>query len=283
MALRILAQGNPELAAFKETIAPVTTQLEQLGWAYWVYMRKQDVVGIVCLGKEPLQLFAPVGTPLARFFILDYKQPLATLKEFIAKAFAQAKESDRDFAYLNIDAEQSQLADYLITIGFEQLANRYEMTRSLDAQFEVSDMLQFERVQRHEVDQFFRAMREFMSGSPDVVLDMVMKNITGLPEQIIDIWYAQVQLFFVYKDDELIGTLDLSPEASYINNIGVAPQHRGKGYGSEMLRFSLKLLQTEDCKSANLGLHVNNQRAFHVYEKLGFSIQSQIQTFIWWK
>jgi ribosomal protein S18 acetylase RimI-like enzyme len=122
-----------------------------------------------------------------------------------------------------------------------------------------------------------------MSGSPDVILEMVMKNFKDVPEVLLDEWYKMVQAYFVYHDKDLIGILDLAPSAGYIQNIGVSPAHRRKGYAVEMLRFSMKLFKDLGKKKAGLGVHVDNKQAIQLYEKLGFSIDKQLQTLIWWK
>jgi ribosomal protein S18 acetylase RimI-like enzyme len=193
-----------------------------------------------------------------------------------------AKEKEVDFAYLYIPVDQESLAKHLVKIGFQELANRYEMSRALDDSIKVSDHLRYEQIKREEVDQFFIHMKEFMSGSPDVILEMVMKNFKDVPEALLDEWYKMVQGYFVYHGKDLIGILDLAPSAGYIQNIGVAPAHRRKGYAAEMLRFSMKLFKDLGREKAGLGLHVDNKQAFQLYKKLGFTVDKQLQTFIWW-
>ncbi len=283
MVLRSIAHDDPEIEAYKDHISAYTDQVEPFGFSYRVYLEDDQLVGIALIGQEPLQLFKPVGTPLIRFSVIDYEAPLEVLNAFADAVLMLAKELEVDFAYLNIPVEKKRLAKYLGQIGFEELANRYTMSRSLDEIDEVSNRLRYERIKREDVNQFFVNMKEFMSGSPDVILEMVMKNFRDIPEALLDAWYEMVEAYFVYHGKEVMGILDLMPPSGFIQNIGVAPAYRGKGLGKEMLRFCLKLFKDAGCEKAGLGVHVDNTRAIHVYEKLGFSVDRQTQTFIWWK
>jgi GNAT superfamily N-acetyltransferase len=283
MSLRSIAHDDAAIDAFKEKIERYTKQLEAFGFTYRLYLNNEDVVGLGVLGKEPLQLFKPVGTPLARLIVLDYDQPINVLKAFANEGLGLAKEREVEYAYLNISAEHKDLIAHFCNIGFEELANRYEMSRPLDESFEVTALLRYEQLQREEVNKFFECMKEFMSGSPDNVMNLVIQNFSEVPEAILDAWYEEVQAYFVYHGDELIGILDLSLSNSFIQNIGVSPAHRGKGFGTEMLRFCLKLFKDGGGKTASLGVHVKNKQAIRVYEQLGFSVDKQVQTLVWWK
>ncbi len=283
MVLRVIAHDDAEVASVRESISAYTAQYEPLGVPYWVFLSGKDVVGLVFVGREPLQLLAPVGTPLSRFYVIDYEQPLSVLEEFLSEALKLSKTEKVDYAYVIFPAEHTSIANHLGGIGFNELANRYEMTHPLDTPIDQPGNLRFRRLAREELDQFFPLMKKFMSGSSDNVLDLVLQNLENIPEQLLDMWFAQITLFFVYLGDEIVGVLDLRPQAGWISNIGVAPSHRGKGVGSEMLQFCLKLFQDEGCKEAKLGVSAVNTRAIHVYEKLGFSIDEHLQTFIWRK
>jgi RimJ/RimL family protein N-acetyltransferase len=282
MVFRSLTPNDPEIEVFKEKIQRFTNQFEPFGFTYQLYLKEDQPVGIAFIGQEPLQLFKPVGTPLIRFFVMDFNQPVEILNMFANEVLNLAKEKEVDFAYLYIPVDQESLAKHLVKIGFQELANRYEMSRALDDSIKVSDHLRYEQIKREEVDQFFIHMKEFMSGSPDVILEMVMKNFKDVPEALLDEWYKMVQGYFVYHGKDLIGILDLAPSAGYIQNIGVAPAHRRKGYAAEMLRFSMKLFKDLGREKAGLGLHVDNKQAFQLYKKLGFTVDKQLQTFIWW-
>lgn len=283
MVVRRLSHNDPELEEFKVQIAGYTGQFQFQGWDYEVFVEGEQVVGIAFVGQEPLQLLAPVGTPLIRFYVVDYKQSVKVLKAFADQVLQLAKTKEVDYTFSNIPADHVKLTKHLVTIGFQELANRYEMSRPLDKPVPVSDILRFERIKREDVDRFFECMKKFMIGSSDDILTLVLQNFDVVPDSLLDGWYEHVQAFFVYQGDEMIGTLDFRPQTGFISNIGVVPTHRGKGFGSEMLRFCLQLSKETGAKTARLGVHVKNKRAIHVYEKLGFSVDGQLQTFIWRK
>jgi GNAT superfamily N-acetyltransferase len=283
MVLRSIAYDDPEVSKFKEQISKYTKQVEPFGFTYRVFVEGETLVGIALIGQEPFQLFAPVGTPLIRFFVIDYQQSVDVLSAYAHEVLKLAKSQGVDFAYLNISTEHKKLVKRLQRIGFKELANRYEMSRSLENPVVSSNQLRFEKIQREDVDRFFNLMKEFMSGSPDNVLDLVMENFKNVPEPILDAWFDSAEAFFVYHNKEMIGVLDLVPQAGLIQNIGVSPAHRRKGFGKEMLQYALNLLKDAGSDRANLGVHVDNKRAFQLYKKLGFSVDKQIQTLIWWK
>ncbi|MFX1319188.1 MAG: GNAT family N-acetyltransferase [Promethearchaeota archaeon] len=283
MVLRNIAQDDPEIEQFKEQIKHYTEQVEALGFGYQLYLNDDQIVALAVIGKEPMQLFKPVGTPLIRLYVINYDQPINILTALADDLLLLAKKRSVDFAYLDIPASRKELASYFRKIGFEELANRFEMTLPLNDSIEVTNLLRYEQIKRKDVDQFFDCMKEFMRGSPDAVLNLVLENFKNVPEVLLDYWYESEKAYFVYCDDELIGILDLAPEQSYIQNIGVAPAYRGKGYGTEMLRFCLKLFKDGGGETASLGVHVDNKQAIHVYEKLGFTIAKQTQTLVWWK
>jgi len=283
MVLRCIAHDDPEIKVVKDRISQYTKMLEPRGFTYQVYLKESDLVGIAFIGQEPLQLFKPIGTPLIRFGILDYDHPGEVLHAFADEVRNLAQAREVDFAYLNLPAGHETVTKYLEQIGFQELANRLNMTRSLDEVFEVSDKLRYERVKREELPQFGECIKKFMIGSQDAVLDMILENLLNLPEAFLDQWYMSIQPYFVYYGDEMVGILDLDPSSGEISNIGVEPSHRGKGFGTEMIRFCLKLFKEAGMKKAGLGVNVTNKLAIHVYEKLGFSVDEQIQTYIWWK
>ena len=58
--------------------------------------------------------------------------------------------------------------------GFKELADTYEMECPLNAVYEPTDILRFEKVQRSDLNRYLQYMKEFMSGSPDIVLNMIL-------------------------------------------------------------------------------------------------------------
>ncbi len=282
MSTRILTQDDPELEPCKEAVSKYTDVYEMLGMPYWVFV-EDFPFGLVAVGKEPVQLFAPQGTPFSMIRILDYEQPTETLKKFSQKALAISEENAVEYASISIPSKHEVAIDLFRELGFHVLADTYWMVRQLDGAFEPSGTLRFERVPRDEVPRFVEITKEFMSGSPDLVMNMILENLSDIPEQFLDIWYNLEQLYFAHHEGEPVGILDLNPGEGMINNIGVAPPHRGKGYGRQILLFGMKALKQGGLERARLRVHVDNERALNLYKTQGFKETDRRSTLIWEK
>jgi ribosomal protein S18 acetylase RimI-like enzyme len=119
-----------------------------------------------------------------------------------------------------------------------------------------------------------------MAGNPDPVLSTMRKHMAQLPETLLDFWYSPHHFYFVYREKEIVGILEVNPKGG-INNIGVSPQHRHKGYGKQIMLFGLNLIKNEGCDSVGLRVHVDNAPAIHLYKILGFNVREQHQTLIY--
>ena len=69
--------------------------------------------------------------------------------------------------------------------------------------------------------------------------------------------------------------------ARAVSNIGVAPRHRGKGIGRQIMLFALWMLKEEGLEKVGLRVHVDNKPAIHLYETLGFGVKEQNSVLIW--
>lgn len=283
MNLKIISHDDPQLASIKKEIADYVERAEMLGMPYWVFVVDSSPVGIIEVGKEPVQLLAPIGTPLSMIRIIDFGQPKELLQELVSKALAISKEKGVDYALTTFSAEFKELIDQFVNIGFQELANEFRMICPLNKSFKTSSTLRFERVERDKVNKFIEFTIKCMSGSPDVVLNMTLKNLRGIPEKLLDMWCNLEQLYFVYRDRKIIGILDLNSKDGVLSNIGVSPSQRGKGYGKQILLFALKTLKEGGAEQAVLKVHIDNKTAMRLYKSLGFNVAKQTITLIWRK
>lgn len=278
----MISHKDAELATYKEAIADYVEQADMVGMSYWVFVHEAKPMGLVFLGREPVRLLGPVGTLLSIIQVIDYEQPQEVFTDFTSKAFSIAKENAVAYAYADVPAKYSELLKLYEEKGFEDLTNSYRMALSLEGTFEPTQDLRFERVQRKDVNRFIDFVKECMSGSPDVMLNIILDQLQEIPEQFLDMWYQQVQLYFIYKNDQVIGILDLNPNG-YINNIGVAPDYRNKGFGRQAMLFGLKTLKEGGAKEVRLRVDVKNKGAIHLYKSLGFNVADHYRTIIWRK
>ncbi|MBN2229801.1 MAG: GNAT family N-acetyltransferase [Candidatus Thorarchaeota archaeon] len=282
--MKLLAQNDSELKDFAEVIQPYANDLDAQKIPYWVIVHEKSVIGIVVVGHEPLMLIEPVGTKVSIIYGINSNFPVDILNEFATLALKVAQEQDAAYSFIDVPFQQGTLIDQFFKVGYNELANSLRMSRPLDTSFESNDILRYERVKREEVNECLEIMKEFMSGSPDVMLNLILSNIKKVPEQFLDYWFNSTQLFYAYNEDALVGFLDISPKQGLnIDNIGVLPAHRGKGYGRQMMLHALQYLQEQGVTEAKLRVHVDNTRAIQLYESLGFTKGIAKRALIWRK
>lgn len=279
--MRIYPHDDPEFEPFRETVSNHTRQFETMGMPYWVFMEGSEPIGVVSCGEEPLQLLAPPGTRFSLIKVVDLEKPVDILEEYASRSLALSKEKNIEYAVTSFPAGREELAGRFMELGFEELANTYRMVCRLEGAYDPSGGLRFESVERGEVTKFIEVAREYMSGSRDVVMNLMLEHLLEVPEEFLDLWYGMETFYYVYDDGEIVAILDINTEEGMISNIGVAPRHRGKGIGRQVMLFGLKALKEEGCESARLRVHVDNAPAIHLYETLGFSVAEQFMHLIW--
>lgn len=73
----------------------------------------------------------------------------------------------------------------------------------------------------------------------------------------------------------------VAPDVGHITQLCVAPAHRGRGLGYELLRRSLEALASQGCRSASLTVTTANQIAIRLYESMGFRSRRDFAAFVW--
>ncbi len=59
-------------------------------------------------------------------------------------------------------------------------------------------------------------------------------------------------------------------DEAHVNNVAVAPRHRGQGYGERVMRYLAKAVFAEGARSMTLEVRASNAVAKALYTKLGF-------------
>ena len=165
--MRIFSHDDPELQPFKELISGYTAREDSQGIPYWVFIDDFEPIGIVSVGKEPVQLLEPLGTPFSMIQVVDPERNEGVMREFISQALRISMDNEGDYVSTNLPAKYRKLAGQFREFGFRELANTYRMVCKLDGSFEPSNTLRFDRVERSEFSRFVDLTIEFMSGSPD--------------------------------------------------------------------------------------------------------------------
>jgi ribosomal protein S18 acetylase RimI-like enzyme len=83
-------------------------------------------------------------------------------------------------------------------------------------------------------------------------------------------------LFNVIQDDKLIGyvwiKINYETHESFLYEIYIKEQFRGKGKGTRVMQLIEKLLIEQEIESFNLHVFGHNAGAFKLYERIGFDV-----------
>lgn len=281
--MKIYSQEDPELKPFKEAVSRHIRQAEVMGMPYWVFVEGSKPVGMLCVGREPIQLLEPPGTPMAITSLVDPDQPKEVIKEFGSKALDMSKENAAVYVLAIFPIAYEEPIQLFKELNYQELDDAYRMVCPLEGSYEPSGVLCFVRADRSGMRRFIELAVELLSGSPDVTLSMALKNFLDVPEEFLDFYYSQGEFYFAEKDGKTIGIINLNPTEGLISNIGVDPAQRGKGFGRQIMLFGLKTLKESGHKRARLRVHVDNKPAVHLYESLGFDKSERYVTLIWRK
>jgi GNAT superfamily N-acetyltransferase len=277
------AHDDPKLAEFSEALEPYVKGHNARGIPYQVFVHNEKLVGYVVVAEEPIRLIEPIGTPMSFIVVIDYSTPIEVLQEFAEAALRIAQNKGVAYSFIDIPAENEKLIAHFLTIGYSEIAHSLRMSLDLASYEGEPSSLKIDKVKREEVGEFIEKIMLFMSGSHDNMVDIVFSNIKGLPEEFVDYWYNSTSLNYVYDDDELVAVLDLSPDGLNIANIGVSPDHRGKGYGRKIMHYAFATLKKRGDKHARLRVHAENQKAIGLYESVGMEQGRSFKALIWRK
>lgn len=98
-----------------------------------------------------------------------------------------------------------------------------------------------------------------------------------LKKALKEIKKKQKIMLVVEVDGKVVGNAEARKyegTASHVVNLGIRlrKKYRGKGIGTTLLKKLIKEVKTrfKDVEIIHLGVYATNQRAMHVYEKIGF-------------
>jgi len=279
--MRVYFHKDPAAKPVLEEISKYTQQAEALQMPYWVFVQDSNPIGLVAVGKEPVQLIASPGTPMAIIQLIDTKQPKETIEHFAREGLRIAASKNIKYALSVFPSDEDEAISQFRKIDFQNFDDSYKMICQLDIDFKPSDELRFRRVQREEMRRFIEIAGNSLQGSPDITLRKALEHFPELPDEFLEFYYSQERFYFADKDQQTIGVLDFNPDRGLISNVGVDPQQRGRGYGRQIMLFVLQQLKNSGCKEAYLRVHVENKPAIHLYESLRFKKAQRYKTLMW--
>lgn len=71
-------------------------------------------------------------------------------------------------------------------------------------------------------------------------------------------------------------TVDLSSDINYLYGLAVRPSHRGQGLGSYLVSYLINDLLHQNTKAFQIAVDHDNHGARRLYEKLGFTYQTEV-------
>ena len=281
LLLKTFSHTDADVKSFLPQISKYTELAKMMNLPFWVFADDSAPLGVVTTGKEPIQLLAPIGTPIAVIDLVQKRPHPTIVKDFASQSLKLALEEDAKLATVELASEEKDAIASFLENGFAVLADTFIMSRQLDQEYALDEYLQFRLVKQDELPKWLELATRFLSGSKDVVMERILKNVGRLPDRLLAMYYSTETFYFVYESGQEIGVLNFSSNAGRISNIGVDPSRRSKGYGRRIMLFGLQQLKAAGCSQAKLRVHVDNEPALNLYKSLGFEITRQLRLLIW--
>jgi ribosomal protein S18 acetylase RimI-like enzyme len=280
--MKVVSNKDPQAKELLSTVSvTIAAQAEVMGLPFWIVAEDSDPVGVIAMGREPIALLAPAGTPMAVIDLVDAKRPIASLKDFASEALRLTAENHAEYAVVTLDSGEAKAINCFVRVGFRELSDSYGMVLQLDREIDCPKSLDFKKAGRKEMLKWTELASEFLTGSPDEVLALMVENMSALPKSFLDMIYSMCEFYFVKKGQQTVGILEINVGDGKIVNIGVDPSLRGKRYGRQAVLFGLKLLKKAGCQQATLRVHVENKAAIRLYRSLGFTVKERQKTLMW--
>jgi GNAT superfamily N-acetyltransferase len=94
------------------------------------------------------------------------------------------------------------------------------------------------------------------------------------------------RVFLIEVGDTTIGyvalcmgfSLELGGNDAFVDEVFVAPQHRGRGYGRQALKFAIAEAETLGVRALHLEVDTQNSSAQALYQSMGFQARSRYST-----
>ncbi len=277
----VYSHDDPNASDVIAQVANYANHARAMGLPFWIFAEERKPIGMVVFGREPIQLLAPVGTLMSFILVADPQTSREKIREFASEALDFVKRTKAQYALAAFPHEREEAIAEFESLGFKEIDDCYEMIYKIDEPFEVSDKIQFNKVERKEIQDFVRLAKEFLSGTPDSMLNNTLKFILELPDDFLDVYYKIEDFYFIKEGEKTVGIVNFDPRTGRISNVGISPKYRRQGYGEQAVRFALNKLLQNNVKQAYLRVHVKNKAAINLYKKIGFLPETRIKTLIW--
>jgi len=281
--VKVYSHTDPEAKPILRKIPRVAEQIEASKLPYWVFVLNSNPIGVVLVGKEPMQLFASPGTPMAIVALINAKLSEENMAAFASETSQLVTQENVEYALVTIPSSEDVAINQFKKANFKEFDDEYRMVCQLDKIFSPSRKLRFIQVKREGMRQFAILAEQLLQDSPDVAIRTALKHFPELSDEFLDSWYSTEKFYFVRKGKQTVGILTFDITKGLISIMGVDSQQRKKGYGRQIMLFALEQLRKGGCEKAHLRVHVQNDPAVHLYKSLGFSNVERNKRLIWRK
>lgn len=144
--MKVYFSGDPDAKEILEKVSRFTQQAQAMNLPYWVVVYEADPMGIVAVGKEPIQLYAPPGTPMALLRLINPSLPAEVIEEFILEARTLMTENNVEYALATFRDKDAKAICKFKKSGFKEFDDCYRMVCQLDKEYGVSGELEFRQV-----------------------------------------------------------------------------------------------------------------------------------------
>ena len=279
--LEVYSYKDADIKPFMSRMPKVAEQLEALKLPYWLFVESSNPIGIVVIGREPIQLLASPGTTMAFVDLLDMKSPRDIIETFATKALRLISQKDVEYALAKFPFKQDVAIQEFKKKNFKEFDDCYHMMCKLDKTYNASTELEFKQTRKEEMRKFIILTKKFLQDSPDIALTKALEYILELPDEFLDHYFTMEEFYTAWKDEQPVGILNINTAKGLVSNVGVDPQQRDKGYGRQIMLFGLQQLKRKGREQAYLRVHVDNKPAVHLYENLGFVKAQRYKRLIW--
>ena len=103
-------------------------------------------------------------------------------------------------------------------------------------------------------------------------------SISNSQKYLAPLYFKNYEIFLLEADGEIIGKVDIelpkkAHQVAYLRRLFIKPAMRGKGYGSELVRYCINYAKKNGMNFLDIYVQEDNKTAINLYKKLGFSIK----------
>ncbi|MDR7856503.1 GNAT family N-acetyltransferase [Tissierella sp.] len=161
---------------------------------------------------------------------------------------------------------------FISSLGAKHVHSEYEMFyNSHSRAFELSNNICFRKAADKDLKEISRQNSIYFDSEYD-------EDSTSISdEERMD----GMNTYMAEIDNKIIGKVRLETISNFggIYGLGVLPEYRGRGYGRDILTWSVKKLKETDSKEIVLQVSVSNENALNLYKSTGFEIKSKMDYF----